>query len=363
MQKTHVQNPGKVFTPGFSTIDCRRVVPSRSSADKQGVSGEHCDLTSLPAFGSKWVLVETKGDPPRQCSGQSIEYDPLTQTIYCAYGTNVNESYSSQFWKYSLQDNTWSRLIVSNATPHANCGSTLFNNKLWFFGGLSSPKVPVGDLHYLDLKTLEIIHPETSGPSPNPCANPLMMSSPPYIIVLAHTSASDPSTIHLLNTDTLEWQMITTDCIFRQGAWGSIVGSNLYIFGLSIPKTVLKLNLLDLQIKVLPTTGSEPLKLDTLATVSPGSVIFAFETLGAESRTRLFVFDCDRAVWYCYSLDYKIEEIENTSPKSIFYIESRRTLIAVWESDDDTKQPLAELPVGSSLSVIHLKLDILKMLK
>ncbi|OHS93886.1 Kelch motif family protein [Tritrichomonas foetus] len=363
-QKARAPSPGtRVFAPEFAAKDCRRVFTSRNSGDKSESNNEQEDINLLLPFGSVWSLIPTKGDAPAQCSGQSINYVSSKRSIYCAYGQNLNESFSSQFWQFSLDTKEWKRLSVKGVTPRAGCGSTYFDNKIWFFGGLSKPNQAVQDLHYIDLDTLEMVQPETKGPTPPPCANPLMTYYNKFIVIWASTGAPMPSSLYKYNTETSEWTKIDTEYIFRSGACGTLINTTYYIFGLSVPRTVLALDLKDFTMKVIPTTGVEPpISLENLSTVAMGSTFFAFETIGSGSKTRLFVFDCERANWLCYSVILSEDAKETDAPRIVFYIEDERKLIAVWESSDIDSQPLTELSVGQPMAQVNQHLDFLTML-
>lgn len=363
-QKVRAPSPGtRVFAPEFAAKDCRRVFTSRKS-NKPDQAPDQQEVNRLPPFGSAWSVVPTKGEAPEQCSGQSINYIPSKRSIYCAYGQDVNENYSSQFWQFSLDTNEWKRLVIKGVTPRAGCGSTFHDTKIWFFGGLSGPNNAIQDFHYIDLDTLEVVKPETHGPLPPPCANPLMAYYNNFIIIWASTGAPTPSSLYTYNIDQAEWKKIDTEYIFRSGACGTLIGSVYYIFGLSVPRTVLSLDLRDFSMKVVPTTGVEPpVALENLSTVALGSTFFAFETIGSGSKTRLFIFDCERANWLCYSVILSEEAKESDAPRIVFYIEDERKLIAVWESPDVNSQPMTELSVGESMSRINQHLDFMNMIE
>lgn len=368
MQKSSTSRLGAFSSSANSSVDCRRVVPSNSStSEKQSFfpNNDKIDLSALTPLESSWVQIRAlSSERAAVAGGQSVEYDKSTKSIYCSYGKSAADgNFSDEIWRYSVCDNTWERFEVGGLVPRANCGSVLFGNKLWFFGGLNQANVPAKDLHYIDLEKKVVVYPKTSGPEPPPCANPLTMCFKPYIIVIANRSISDPVSIYLLNTDSMEWSMIKTEYLFRQGACGAVLGSKLYIFGLSVPKTILEMNLLDFSLNVLPTTGIEPVALDDLSAVALGtSLLLFFEKIGNESKSRMFVLDCERKNWYCYSLNYNKTHIIEGSPESVFYVEEERRLIAVW-SNLDSKYSLTELHIGKSLSMINQKLDFLKMLE
>lgn len=359
--KPRSPSPGtRVFAPEFAAKDCRRVFTNRNAPESTQLQEE---IKHLLPFGTAWSRIQTQGEAPAQCSGQSINYVPSKRSIYCSYGQDLNENYSSQFWQLSLDTKEWKRLAVKGVTPRAGCGSTNFDNKIWFFGGLSGPNSALQDFHYVDLDTLEVIKPQTTGPIPPPCANPLMAYYNHFIIIWASTGAPTPSSLYTYNIEKSEWTKIDTEYIFRSGACGTLIGSKYYIFGLSVPRTVLSLDLRDFSMKAIPTTGVEPpASLENLSTVALGSTFFAFETSGTGSKTRLFIFDCDRANWLCYSVSLFNEDNETDAPRVVFYIEDERKLIAVWESTDIVSQPLTELSVGQPMSLVNQHLDFMNMI-
>jgi hypothetical protein len=220
----------------------------------------------------------------------------------------------------------------------------------------------VRDLHYVDLQTLQLVPVATTGQMPAPAASPLMVHYGKFILIWAGTTGSNSSVIHILDTETLVWSRVQADCPLRSGACAAVVNDVLYIFGVSLSMTILTMNLKDFKLSVVVTTGVEPWEIEDLSAVTIGNKIFAFETIGIKAKTRLFVFDCERHNWLCFSVSLGAPIVEGNTPRIVFYIRDKRKLLAVWESQDLTSQPMTELHVGEPLAQLNQHLDLLKVL-
>ncbi|OHT11545.1 Kelch motif family protein [Tritrichomonas foetus] len=367
------------FLPGVSSIPDGRRINCARSITPNSMAPDFLDSSSstLP-FSSLWSVVPVTGDSPVPKSGQTVVFWADDHSILTCYGRSKEDTFSDEFWKFSLTDQKWEKLPVKDVTPRAACGSALVDSKLWFYGGITSFSF-VRDLHYVDLETFEVVYPVTTGDLPPPCALPLVAYYYPYLIVWAGTSGSNLSSFHVLNTEELHWRKVETDFVGRQGACGAIINSTFYIFGASSPMSILTIDMETFEFKVYPTTGNEPPNcLDCLTTYAVGSTFMAFETIGVSSKTRLFVFDTDRFNWMSYSVPLSdLSEEEACTPKIVFYLPDERKLVALCEKAgkeakkdgcEETEavgpsQPLTELNIGRSIATLNQRLDFLSMLK
>lgn len=370
---TNLSSPGDYFS--FSSIpDGRRLSLTRSPSfpHNSPQSSFVEDQSPILPFSSIWNVVSTNGrhqPPPRIC--QTVIYLPKENSILSCYGMlNEESSFSDEFWIFSIDKQVWKKMDVENAYPRANCGATYdsIQNRVWFFGGVTSMKMTT-DLHYLDLNNLTINYPMTTGDCPSPCTLPMVVSYENLLIIWASNSGGADGTVslsslHVLNTDDMNWQKIETDYIGRQGSCGAIVDSTLYIFGATCSKSILEMDLRNFTFTLTPTTGCEPpVDMNSLATVSSGNVIFAFETLEFKEKTHLFVFDTEKANWMRFNVNLGEEkETDKKYPRIVFYLPNERKLIALCEGDEENTHPLTELNIGKSIAVLNQKLDYLSML-
>jgi hypothetical protein len=136
------------------------------------------------------------------------------------------------------------------------------------------------------------------------------------------------------------------------------VNDRLYVFGSSIEKTVLVLNLKEFTLSNVRTAGIEPGDSEHITTVAVGGIIFAFETRQEGARKRLFAFDCERLKWHSYAVDE--EKAVGKWPSIVFYDDTERRIIAVWEGDGDDR--VAEIRVGEPLGMLGHTFDMLGQL-
>ena len=189
---------GSNFLPGISSLpDGRRTNQERMTPDSVNVFSETFNLTGRQDFANTWSIVTPIGQSPAPCSGQTIIYWPNGHSIISAYGRGPDGSFISDFWKFSLDDQHWTKLNISNVSPRAACGSAIVDNTLWFFGGITSTSF-TRDLHYVDLITGEVFRPATTGEPPPECALPLVAYHNHHLIVWAGTNGSNLSSLHVL---------------------------------------------------------------------------------------------------------------------------------------------------------------------
>ena len=317
-------------------------------------------LNDFP-FDSNWNLIIPKGKTPEYKAGQSIIYWPDQKSIICGYGKCSNDSFSTEFWKFIIHKGEWEFMDIKDLNPKAGCGHALIENKLFFFGGFNSNSF-LRELHYIDLLTNEVTYPITTGDIPPPCALPLVAYYSPYLIVWAGTSGTNLCSLHILNTEEMDWKKIKTDFVGRQGACGGIIGTNFYIYGASCPMSIICLDLIDFHFSLIVTTGTEPPHgLECLTIVTVGDCLVAFETIGTKSKSKIYIFDPERSHWINFTTN---DESNNLIlPKIVFYLPNERKLFALCECNSTINQPFTELSIGKSIANLNQRLDLLSMLQ
>lgn len=349
------------FLPGISSIpDGRRTCSGRScvASSIDSILGfhHHSQFDDSP-----WNVIEVDGPAPETRVGQTIIYWPEGNSIICAYGRNKDDSFSDEFWKFSIETNRWEKLPVENVTPRAAAGCALVNSKLYFFGGITTSSF-VKEYHTVDLNTLEVEYPVTTGDAPPECALPLVAFYNKYLIVWAGTSGSNLSCLHILDIEENHWEQIKTDFVGRQGACGCIIDSTLYIYGASCSMSILALNLETWEFTPIPTTGAEPPRgLDCLTMITSGNTILAFESNCSANTARMYVYDIERSNWISHTVNITNEQTER--PKIVFYLPDSRKLLALGESASGVTQPLSELSIGKMISSLNQRIDMLSALR
>jgi hypothetical protein len=217
---------------------------------------------------------------------------------------------------------------------------------------------PTQDLHYVDLLTLELVRPVTTGDLPPPGSHPFMVHWNDSLVLWANTPGGSRSAFYILDTKSGQWTKAASEFVYRLGSTGTVVGDTLYVFGSSIEMTVLTLDLRNMSIANVRTSGIEPSELEHITTVAVGAVIFAFETRGSGGLSRLFAFECGRLTWHSYG----VEGVENVGepPGRAFYDEEERRIVAVWEKEGVAG--VAQISVGEPLGVLSHTFDMLGQL-
>jgi hypothetical protein len=344
---------GLAVTSASGRADGRRVL-----AERQGTSPSPSlfDYPSLPPFGHKWLSIPSTPPSPPPSTARSYFYHTPTRSLYLAYGEFPTSAYSSEFWRLSLDTGAWTCLSVSSS-PRSACASELIGDRIWFFGGVTQDG-PIQDLHYVDLTSLEVVRPTTTGELPPAGSHPFMVHWHDSLVLWANTPGGSRSAFYILDTRSGQWTRVASEFVYRLGSTGTVVGDTLYVFGSSIEMTVLTLDLKRVAIANVRTSGIEPSVVEHITTVAVGEVIFAFETRGEAALTRLFVFECGRLAWHSYG----VECAENVggAPEVAFYDELERRIVAVCEKEGIAG--VTQIQVGESLGVLSHTFDMLGQL-
>ena len=113
----------------------------------EGLDGRMLDDTWIYDIGKKSWL-------PLYSTGSSIQHHPpgrVSPVVWCLhdsiviYGGEYNEKLLDDMWQFSLTDLTWTKLLNSSSSlmnPGGRIGATtwIIENKLWMFGGATTPK-------------------------------------------------------------------------------------------------------------------------------------------------------------------------------------------------------------------------------
>lgn len=352
-------SPGRQrFHPGIAPVaDCRRTGNER--INRAETTPDSNELAKIP-FGATWENIMPDGFVPKPKNGQTILYCQEDKSIIFAYGHNEDDTFSSSFYQYSLNDNKWNPLTISNVTPRTGCGSVIVGRKIWFFGG-STKTSYVRDLHCVDLETKTAIYPETTGEIPPACAVPLLAYSHPNLIVWASMTGSNPSSFHVLNTETYVWKEIPTDHVYRQGAYGTVIDDTMYVIGSSCPNTVLAIDLKEFTFKVVHTVGDEPPGgFDGLTTTAVVKSLLCVPKAGEGALTNAYTFDSERTSWSSYSIGLGGAV---GLPVKIFYIDEERIVILILSDPEEASFRICKLQIGRAMAKINHRIDLVSLLK
>ena len=354
---------GRDFLPGITAItDGRRTCSGRSCASPS--LKYQNSMASTNYSNNIWNVIEAEGSVPEAKTGQSIVYWNEGRSIICCYGRNKDDTFSNEFWRFSIDNHIWESRVIEGVTPRAACGFAIVDSKMYFYGGMAQEGFIQG-YHIVDLNTLEVSFPITTGEAPPPCAHPMVAFYDKYLIVWAgDTTGASLSSLHRLNIEENVWEKIPTDIVGRHGACGCIIDKILYIFGASSLMTMLTLDLETFVISSIPTAGNEPPHGSECLTMIPsGNSIIAFETSCFSSETKIFVYDVSKSNWMSNYLPITNDNNCATSPRIVFYISDERKLLALGEETEKSKHPLSELKIGKAISSLNQRIDLLSALR
>ena len=353
---------GHDFLPGIlSVADGRRTSSGRSCASPS--IGYSTSIEDGSYSRNLWNIIETEGRTPEPRYGQTVVYWPEGNSIICSYGRNKDGTYSDEFWRFSIDMKVWELYTLPQVSPRAACGCAIVNSKMYFYGGITVGGF-IQDYHIVDLETLDVTFPETTGEAPPPCAHPMIAFYDNYLIVWAGTEGANLSSLHRLNISENRWEKIPTDFVGRQGACGCIIDKKLYIYGASPPLSILRLDLETYELVSLPTIGAEPPRgTECLTMIALGHTILAFETNCFSSDAKIYLFDEERLNWMCNLVPFTSDQLNATTPRIVFYLPQERKLLGLAETNSEESHSFSELTIGKTIASINQKIDFLSALR
>ena len=359
MKRSRSPSPAHKFkTDPSPAVDCRRISSDRKKNERQTV----VDNLNQHYFSADWEKIKQNGMKPNLRAGSSIVFDEKNQRIIFAYGQNPDDSFSSTFFQFSLKTYSWSVMNVVGTRGRSDTGCCIADDKIWFFGG-STENEFIREFHYLDLTTMKITFPETTGEHPPPCQTPLVFYSEKKLFVWSPVTGSLPSSLHVLDTETMVWKRVETEHIYRQGSNGAVVGKYLFVFGVSSPNTVLKLDLNSFDFSLVHTVGDEPPHgLEHMIVTSISNYIVCISTIGDAPLQHLYTFSPESGNWL--RLSPKQNGLAG-APTAFFSYPKLRKLILVLQPDESDEDPCVNIGCidsGKSLARINHELDLITVL-
>ncbi|XP_072974401.1 uncharacterized protein [Typha angustifolia] len=208
-----------------------------------GYGADKCQTNDVHVFDTvtqTWRKPMTKGDPP--CPRDSHSCTTVGSKLFVFGGTDGQKPLKD-LHILDTTTNTWIQPILHGRGPNAREGHTavLVDRRIFIFGGCGESsdthqEVYYNDLFMLDTEQLIWKHVVTSGNPPSGRDSHSCSSWKNKLIVIGGEDSSDCylSDVHILDTETLAWEkMSTTGQAFppRAGHTTLTLGSNLFVFG------------------------------------------------------------------------------------------------------------------------------------
>ncbi|XP_009134825.2 acyl-CoA-binding domain-containing protein 4 [Brassica rapa] len=203
------------------------------------------DLHVLDFKNWTWSRVETKVATESEetsptllspCAGHSLI--PWDNKLLSIGGHTKNPSESMQVKIFDTRTCTWSMLKTYGKPPSSRGGQsvTIVGKTLVIFGGQDAKRSLLNDLHVLDLETMTWDELDSIGASPSPRSDHVAaVHAERYLLIFGGGShATCFGDLHVLDLQTMEWSRPAQQGEAptpRSGHAGVIIGENWFIVG------------------------------------------------------------------------------------------------------------------------------------
>ncbi|EFA76396.1 Kelch repeat-containing protein [Heterostelium album PN500] len=202
---------------------------------------KHFNLCVYDTIEDSWEYIDSKGEIPIPRTNHAASVIGKNMYIYGGMYKEANNEliFLDDLACFNSETHTWKKLKPTGDIPPAKCGHRLltFENKLLLFGGGFGFQweKKYNDVHIYDPLVNKWSKVNVKGEAPV-CTFSTCFSAGPFLFVFGGQSIkSDLLTndLFMLDTVNMEWTKIETQCppFPRDMGSGSIVGSNMYIFG------------------------------------------------------------------------------------------------------------------------------------
>uniref|UniRef100_A0A0D3B9S9 ACB domain-containing protein n=1 Tax=Brassica oleracea var. oleracea TaxID=109376 RepID=A0A0D3B9S9_BRAOL len=171
-------------------------------------------LTPMKIFDTRtctWSMLKTYGKPPVSRGGQSVTIVGKTLVIFG--GQDAKRSLLNDLHVLDLETMTWDEIDAIGASPSPrsdHAAAVHAERYLLIFGGCSHATC-FGDLHVLDLQTMEWSRPAQQGEAPTPRSGHAGLTiGENWFIVGGGDNKSGASESAVLNMSTLTWSVVAS---------------------------------------------------------------------------------------------------------------------------------------------------------
>ncbi|EAY18553.1 Kelch motif family protein [Trichomonas vaginalis G3] len=333
------------------------------------------------AFTAIWSQIQPNGPlTPHSRVGQF--YSTCTELGIAITGLGITDdnTYLNDIWALNQQTLTWTNLQITGdqISPRANARATCLGHILYIFGGACEP-VFYNDLFSIDLTTGQCTLIQTTGDIPSPRSAPIVGGLDGKIYVWGGYDSLWPSDLHVLDLSTNVWKAYPQEIQGRTGVGYTLVGDKIYCFGSAKTGGLLQIDLTELKVSLVQTTGAEP-----PSSLANSSMIFFDHYLiviGGKFHvdwTLIYACDITRFWWFVLHVLPDGETVSQTdgcvSDLGLFMLPrahsmgaswcpTRREIVTFLGFPTKDPPPLYILSVGEAMGVLNMRSDMLEMLK
>ena len=332
-------------------------------------------------FAAVWSQITPKSVSPAARGGHFTVFSKEMNKIFIGYGANSNQELFNDIWSLDLSTHTWQPLALNGdqVSPRTGTRAILVGTNLILFGGFRKPEY-LEDLHYINLLTGTVRMVETTGEKPGPRSTPMLAYNNGKLFVWGGFNQQYPTTLHILDMHSLVWRSCDPGISGRTGIPVAQIGDIAYGYGGSKSGGFVTIDTNSETVNILRPAGeAPPSELVNAGLVPVDNYLFFFGgKLQDKKYSRVYQYDSERNFWYAVPVvpdgetatmyDGKVDKngifkLPKRYNFSFAYDASNRRLIACLGYPHESIMSICSLSICDALSVIHLRSDMLNMLK
>lgn len=332
------------------------------------------------AFSGIWSVRIPESVAPLPRSGHFYIYDEENALAYIGYGIDPDHQPMNDIWVLNTISRGWSLLKLrgDNISGRSGSRALLFEGYIYVFGGYNAPDY-YSDLHKINLQTGEVSLIQTTGEAPSPRSSPIFTVYGRNFYVWGGFNGEWPTDLHVLNVDTLEWIGRPQQVAGRICSPGAQRGNKYFVYGASKSGGMLILDLDTLEMSQEQCTGSLP----PSGVLGSGMILvehylFFFGGKASSNWTLMYVCDVDKLWWFIFHIqpdgitvsttdgnvnDLGLFMLPRIHSFGVCYVKQKREIMAFLGEPLKDPPPLFIVEIGDALSIIHLREDMVDILR
>jgi hypothetical protein len=331
------------------------------------------------AFTAIWSLRTPNGDNPSSRTGQFCATCNDLNLVLTGLGVTDENEYLNDIWALDQNTLQWRPLQLTGdvISPRAHARATVDGTTLYVFGGFNDPTY-FNDLFAIDLNTGVCSSIQGSGSVPTPRREAIVECYNGKIFVWGGFDGLWPSDLFVLDLSNLVWTAVEQETQGRTGVSYERVGDKIYCFGAAKTGGLLQIDLTNLKVSLVQTTGSEPpCSIVNSSMVHLDHYLIVIGGKAQNEWTYIYACDLTKMWWFvlhvlpdgetvsqvdgCIS-DLGMFMLPRAHSMGAAYCPQGRSVIAFLGCPKKEPPPLFILSVGEALGVLNMRTDMLEIL-
>ena len=329
------------------------------------------------AYHGVWSLSFPNTLCPSSRMGQCHIYDHEKDRLIIAYGIDSQGNCLNDVWALNLLTLNWDCLNHNALSPRQYSSAVLYGRKMIIFGGVFNHNF-LSDLHFIDIDSGQVTLINSNGTIPSPRTSPILFFYPDHSLYLwSGYDGSPRGGIYHFDLETFQWEK------FERGHTGRVAPAfcnhkgRYFIFGSSKGHGLIEFFPEKGEFVPIECSGTEPEReLTRSSLISVDNYLFLIGGESESNHMHIFVFDVSRNWWFAFHvrpdmINISIKDgiinkvglfmLPREHSSSIIYRKKERELISVFGSRLMNPPPVFKISIGSALSSLHLRNDMLEM--